>query len=89
MANTYTVNHQTVLGSWRAHAATVTLTDGPGTTSTYAINTGFNTVIYAVADGAIAAAPLTYSGANLYVNTVASAHTAVSGDSLKVLVIGQ
>jgi len=69
MANTFTVNHQTVCGSWRAVVGTLTMDDG---SAGDAANTGFHNIFTAIDNSAVQA-KISHTAGAIIACTAASA----------------
>jgi len=87
MANTFTVSHEDVFGAVRVRVGTLTLTDGPGTSTTYLASTGFNSIVFAV-DNSISQCRISHSAGNIGVATHSSSLTLASGATMEVMIFG-
>lgn len=89
MANSYTVNNETVFGTWRVQEGTLTLTDGANDgSSTYLADTGMHNIIFAV-ENSTTPCRITHTGGNIGASSAGSGSTITSGSALKVLVFGK
>lgn len=78
MANTFVINDQTVMGSWRALSGTLTMTDGAaGSTA----DTGLHRIMFA-ADNSDTQAHISHTAGAII------ATTAASGVALDVFILG-